>query len=143
VDSVSQELANDTVTFDVLFPEFCAALRFRGDAELLSLNFAWPAVDAGRSFSIRSTQNAANCAAKGNVMSEAYTIEDHRGSIAGIVVRQAGERGFRFVSSARAYDAMDGHVFVSAQAAQRAAHEIARCSVPRYRVAMRQQGAAA
>jgi hypothetical protein len=75
-------------------------------------------------------------------MSEGYTIEDHHGSTAGIVVRQAGERGFRFVSTSRVYDALDGHVFVSAVAAQRAANEFAKSRLPRYRLEPSVQGAA-
>jgi hypothetical protein len=62
-------------------------------------------------------------------MTEGYTIEDHRGATAGIAVRQKGERGFRFVSASHTHDAMDGHVFVSAEAAQRAARELARTCV--------------
>ena len=32
--------------------------------------------------------------------------------VAGIVVRYEGERGFRFHSASKAYDTLDGHVFV-------------------------------
>jgi hypothetical protein len=58
-------------------------------------------------------------------MSEGYTIEGADDEIAGIVVRLHGERGFRFHSAARTYDALDGHVFVSPAAAQRAARHFA------------------
>jgi hypothetical protein len=58
-------------------------------------------------------------------MSEGYTIDGADDDIAGIVVRLQGERGFRFHSAARRYDALDGHVFVSPEAAQRAAREFA------------------
>ena len=56
-------------------------------------------------------------------MSEGVTIETRDGEIAGIVVRQHGERGFRFHSSIKGYDALDGHVFVSPAAAQKAASD--------------------
>ena len=45
--------------------------------------------------------------------------------VAGIVVRYEGERGFRFHSAGKAYDALDGHVFVTPAAAQRAARDFA------------------
>lgn len=76
-------------------------------------------------------------------MSEGYTVEDLNGSIAGIVVRQSGDRAFRFFSSSSLYDAMDGHLFVSAQAAQRAAHSFAKTCAPRRRTAAHHEGAAA
>jgi len=60
------------------------------------------------------------------VMSEGYTIDGTGDEVAGIVVRQDGERGFRFHSAARGFDALDGHVFVTPAAAQRAAREFAR-----------------
>ena len=59
------------------------------------------------------------------LMSEGYTIEGSGDEIAGIVVRQDGERGFRFHSAAKRFDALDGHVFVTPAAAQRAAREFA------------------
>jgi hypothetical protein len=58
-------------------------------------------------------------------MSEGYTI-DADDETAGIVVRYEGERGFRFHSASKAFDALDGHVFVTPAAAQRAASEFAR-----------------
>lgn len=58
-------------------------------------------------------------------MSEGFTIETPDGEIAGIVVRYAGERGFRFHASQRNYEALDGHVFVTPAAAQRAASDFA------------------
>jgi hypothetical protein len=57
-------------------------------------------------------------------MSEGYTIDGADDEIAGIVVRLQGERGFRFHSAVSSYDALDGHVFVSPSAAQRAAREL-------------------
>jgi hypothetical protein len=58
-------------------------------------------------------------------MSEAYTIDGLNDEIAGIVVRYDGERGFRFHSALKAFDALDGRVFVTPAAAQRAAREFA------------------
>lgn len=57
-------------------------------------------------------------------MSEGYTVEDWQGETIGIVVRKEDGRGFRFFSSARAFDVLDGHIFASAQAAQRAALDV-------------------
>jgi hypothetical protein len=59
-------------------------------------------------------------------MSEGYTIDGTNDEVAGIVVWQDGERGFRFHSATKNFDALDGHVFVTAAAAQRAAREFAR-----------------
>ena len=59
-------------------------------------------------------------------MSEGYIIDGLGDEAAGIVVRQEGERGFRFHSAGRAYHALDGHVFATPAAAQRAAREFAR-----------------
>ena len=59
-------------------------------------------------------------------MSEGYTVEDRHGETIGIVVRKESGRGYRFFSSARTFDALDGHIFASAQAAQRAARDIER-----------------
>lgn len=59
-------------------------------------------------------------------MSEGYTIDGLDDEVAGIVVRYEGERGFRFHSAGKAFDALDGHVFVTPTAAQRAAREFAR-----------------
>lgn len=53
-------------------------------------------------------------------MSEGYTVDSFNDEIAGIVVRQQGERGFRFHSSNRVFDALDGQVFVTPAAAQHA-----------------------
>ncbi len=58
-------------------------------------------------------------------MSEAYTIDGLDDEIAGIVVRYEGERGFRFHSALKAFDPLDGHVFVTPAAAQRAARDFA------------------
>ena len=63
-------------------------------------------------------------------MSEAYTIDGADDEIAGIVVRYTGECGFRFHSAGKAFDALDGHVFVNPAAAQRAAREFSRRRVP-------------
>lgn len=59
-------------------------------------------------------------------MSEGYTIDGLSGEAAGIVVRYDGERGFRFHAATRTFDALDGHVFVTPAAAQRAARDFAR-----------------
>lgn len=64
--------------------------------------------------------------AQGFSMSEGYTIDGADDEVAGIVVRYQGERGFRFHASAKRYDALDGHVFVTPAAAQRAARDVAR-----------------
>jgi hypothetical protein len=64
-------------------------------------------------------------------MSEGYTIDGANDEVAGIVVRYEGERGFRFHSAARTYDALDGHVFVTPAAAQRAARDFARARASR------------
>jgi hypothetical protein len=58
-------------------------------------------------------------------MSEGFTIDGVGDEVAGIVVRQPGERGFRFHSATKGFDALNGHVFVSPQAAQRVAREFA------------------
>ena len=63
-------------------------------------------------------------------MSEGYTI-DADDETAGIVVRYEGERGFRFHSASRAFDALDGHVFVTPAAAERAAREFAQVRAAR------------
>jgi hypothetical protein len=59
-------------------------------------------------------------------MSEGYTIDGLDDEAAGIVVRQDGERGFRFHSASKTYHALDGHVFATPAAAQRAALDVAR-----------------
>jgi hypothetical protein len=64
-------------------------------------------------------------------MSEGYMIDGTGDEVAGIVVRQAGERGYRFHSAAREFDAMDGHVFVTPAAAQRAARDFAKSRASR------------
>jgi hypothetical protein len=58
-------------------------------------------------------------------MSEGYTIDGLDDEAAGIVVREDGERGFRFHSAHKAYHTLDGHVFATPAAAQRAAREVA------------------
>lgn len=58
-------------------------------------------------------------------MSEGYALEDSRGETVGIVVRQKGDRGFRFHASVGAYDALDGHLFATPVAAQRAVRDFA------------------
>jgi len=74
---------------------------------------------------IRSAE-ASRIRGERRAMSEGYTVEDTQGETIGIVVRKEGGRGFRFFSSARAFDVLDGHIFASAQAAQRAARDIER-----------------
>jgi hypothetical protein len=71
--------------------------------------------------------------AHGKSMSEAYTIDGLDDEIAGIVVRYEGERGFRFHSALKAFDVLDGHVFVTPAAAQRAARDFAQKRPPRPR----------
>ena len=68
-------------------------------------------------------------------MSEGYTIDGPDDEVAGIVVRYHGERGFRFHSAAKAYEALDGHVFVTPAAAERAARDFARARTSRLSVA--------
>jgi hypothetical protein len=59
-------------------------------------------------------------------MSEGYTIDGLDDEAAGIVVREDGERGFRFHSAHKAFHTLDGHVFATPAAAQRAALDVAR-----------------
>jgi hypothetical protein len=59
-------------------------------------------------------------------MSEGYTIDGYDDEVAGIVVRYHGERGFRFHAASTTYGALDGHVFATPAAAERAARELAR-----------------
>jgi hypothetical protein len=54
-------------------------------------------------------------------MSQAYIIEVHT-QTAGIVTRS--ERGFRFFSSERAFDSLEGREFRSARDAERAARAL-------------------
>jgi hypothetical protein len=54
-------------------------------------------------------------------MPKAYIIEIHNRT-AGIVARD--ERGFRFFSSERAFDSLDGRKFSSARDAERAARAL-------------------
>lgn len=56
-------------------------------------------------------------------MSEGYTIETRTGVIAGIVVRWKGERGFRFHAADIKFHALDGHIFATPAAAERAASD--------------------
>jgi hypothetical protein len=58
-------------------------------------------------------------------MSEAYTVEVADETV-GIIVRQEGERGYRFHSAKREFDALDGLVFVKPAAAEQAAVEFVR-----------------
>jgi hypothetical protein len=53
-------------------------------------------------------------------MSEGYSIEVDE-EIVGMVVRQEGERGFRFHAAVKAVDPLDGHIFSKPWAAERAA----------------------
>lgn len=57
-------------------------------------------------------------------MSEGYAIEDRSGETVGLVVRQVGERVFRFFSAAKEFDALDGSIFATARAAQRAVNDL-------------------
>jgi hypothetical protein len=67
-------------------------------------------------------------------MSEGYTVEV-ADEIVGIVVRQEGERGYRFHSAKKEFDALDGMIFVKPAAAERAAAEFVRLSRDRRPVA--------
>ena len=58
-------------------------------------------------------------------MSEGFTIETARGETAGIVVRWQGERGYRFHAADRKFHALDGHVFATPSAAERAVADFA------------------
>lgn len=53
-------------------------------------------------------------------MSEGYVIEV-ADEIVGIIVRQAGERDYRFHSSARQFDKLDGRTYATPSQAQSAA----------------------
>jgi hypothetical protein len=53
-------------------------------------------------------------------MSEGYSIEV-ADEIVGLVVRHAGERGFRFHAAMKSVDALDGHIFCKPRDAERAA----------------------
>jgi hypothetical protein len=70
--------------------------------------------------------------AHGIPMSEGYTIDGDGDEVAGIVIRLDGERGFRFHAADKGFDALDGHVFVTPAAAQRAARDFARRQPRRY-----------
>jgi hypothetical protein len=74
-------------------------------------------------------------------MSEGYTIDGLDDEVAGIVVRYQDERGFRFHSGSKTYEALDGHVFATPAAAQRAARELARTRSA-HRVAGREKAGA-
>ena len=78
-------------------------------------------------------EGAGRTSAQGIHMSEGYTIDGYDDEVAGIVVRYQGERGFRFHASSKAYDALDGHVFVTPAAAERAARDLGRPRFPRAR----------
>ena len=58
-------------------------------------------------------------------MSEGFIIDGPDGQAAGIVVRMDGERVFRFHAAVKAMEPLDGHVFPTPAAAQRAATEFA------------------
>jgi hypothetical protein len=55
-------------------------------------------------------------------MSEGYSIEV-ADEIVGIIVRNEGERGFRFHSAIKPFNALDGRIFHQPAAAERAARE--------------------
>ncbi len=59
------------------------------------------------------------------------TILEIRGKTAGLVV--GAEAGFRFFSSQPAFDALDGQLFPSVVAAQRAVKALTSCRAPRDR----------
>jgi spore germination protein GerM len=57
-------------------------------------------------------------------MSEGYAIEDRSGEIVGLVVRQVGDRVFRFFSAVKRFDRLDGSSFANVRAAQNAVNDI-------------------
>lgn len=59
-------------------------------------------------------------------MSEGFMIDGLGDEAAGIVVRMKGERGYRFHAATKALEALDGHIFATPAAAQRAALEFAK-----------------
>jgi hypothetical protein len=64
-------------------------------------------------------------------MSEGYTIDGYDDEVAGIVVRYHGERGFRFHAASKTYYSLDGHVFGTPAAAERAARDLGRTRLSR------------
>jgi hypothetical protein len=58
-------------------------------------------------------------------MSEGFMIDGPGEEAAGIVVRLQGERGYRFHAASKALEPLDGHVFATPAAAQKAALEFA------------------
>jgi hypothetical protein len=65
-------------------------------------------------------------------MSEGYSIEV-AGELVGIIVRNKGERGYRFHSALKDFRALDGCIFFKPAAAERAAREHAASSKSRRR----------
>ncbi len=55
-------------------------------------------------------------------MSEGYCVETG-GEIAGIIVRDKGEHGFRFYSAVKEFNALEGKPFRNPAAAERAVRE--------------------
>lgn len=64
-------------------------------------------------------------------MSEGFTIETACGETAGIVVRGKGERGFRFHAADRKFHNLDGHIFATPRAAERAVADLATAATKR------------
>lgn len=63
-------------------------------------------------------------------MSDAYVIEVH-GTAVGLIVRYpGGERGYRFLSSLRAFDSLEGRTFATPFQAERAARDVAKAGPP-------------
>jgi hypothetical protein len=102
---------------------------FRASVESKRESRTVPSLLAGLSDRTPTTPHSRHSSAKlrtppmavyGLAMSEGIVIEIGNEEIAGIVVRQAAERSFLFHASTKQFDALDSHVFVSAQAAHRA-----------------------
>ena len=102
--------------------------QLRGSRLLLFRNGSLPAVLLINTLSVLNTallkripptaRGRRLCWRTGQSMSEGYTIDGNGDEVAGIVVRLEGERGFRFHAAASGFDALDGHVFVTAAAAR-------------------------
>jgi hypothetical protein len=69
---------------------------------------------------------------QGRQMSEGYSIEIG-GEIVGIIVRNEGEREFRFHSAVEGFEALNGRTFRNPAAAERAARELAATRTSRAR----------
>lgn len=135
VDSL-KEWPHDTVLRFQPFPVLPRASRTHGVAELrgpaLSTMLSTAQATLATNPPSESQQEGAGrIPAQGIPMSEGYAIDGYDDEVAGIVVRYQGERGFRFHAASKAYDALDGHVFVTPAAAARAARDLGRARLAR------------